>query len=98
MRNDFNQPLGDCITVLSLQSQMKVIQYARPASQSPGYHIRDLDLSPDGKFLVCGSMLEGGECYVFERNAEEGTLSYVAGLVLKDQEGRVCSPSCFVWV
>lgn len=75
---------------------MAVVQHAR--SPDPGWHIRDLALSPDNKYLVAGSVAENAEVVMFERDASTGHLQFIDRLSLKDNQGRLASPTCFVWL
>lgn len=101
MRNDHLHESGDCITVVALDRNasgqpMSVIQHAR--APKGGWHIRDIALSPDGAYLVAGTMAKGGEIYMFERNQGSGKLAFLERITAVTSEQGVLSPSCFVWM
>lgn len=99
MRNDDVHPDGDCITVFSISEDGRAllpVQHAR--APHGGWHIRDLELSPDGDFVATGTMASGGEVLIFARDGETGKLFFSSRLQLKDTTGAVISPAKFLWV
>lgn len=99
VRGDDLHPDGDCVVVYSISAdgrKLTPIQHAR--APGGGWHIRDIELSPDDRYVATGTMAHGGDVYMFERDSKTGLLSYKTQLRLKDDNGAVISPAKFLFL
>lgn len=102
MRNDAGHPDGDCITVLRVSTSahasqhLEIIQYARAAAG--GWHLRDLAISKDGRFVATGSLAGRKEITIFERDSTTGQLTYSARCEIRDDRHALYGPSCLFWL